>query len=425
MEVLMNIRSLAKQGYSKRAIARLTGLHRETVKKYLSGELPVYEGVNRSGKIEAYKGLVECWLSQQAYQATRIHELLLVQGFKGSYSTVRRYVESIKKDRDKVAYVRFETMPGQQAQVDFGDFQIECADGSKLTVYCFIMVLGFSRKMYVEFIDRCTMANFLKCHQHAFGFFKGIPAEILYDNMKNVVIRKFVGKIEWNPTFAQFCAHYGFKPLTTPACSPWAKGKVERPIQYIRERFWRGYVFGNIPETNKNILGWIRDVADCRRHGTTHEKVDDRFEKERASLGCLPPGPYDVCEKCTRQVYKDCQLSFDGNRYVAPHEYAGKKVLLKISDGILRIFHDDTLIAVYQIPEGRGQTLSHPEFYQRLKEDRDQLRRKYRKPFFKKARATRGLDGRGLGVDVMQRALSAYDALIEVKPSADREVNHG
>jgi transposase len=223
-------------------MARMSGLHRDTVKKYLEdGILPTYKAVNRENKLEAFKGLIDGWLSQQDYQATRIHELLLVQGFEGSYSTVRRYVETLKEKRDHVAYVRFETLPGQQAQVDFGDFQIICADGKKLTIYCFIMVLGFSRKMYVEFIDCCTMANFLKCHQHAFGFFGGIPAEIIYDNMKNVVIKKVIGSVTFNATFELFCTHYGFKPKTTPAYSPWAKGKVERPIKYIRERFWRGY----------------------------------------------------------------------------------------------------------------------------------------------------------------------------------------
>lgn len=413
MEALMDIRSLAKQGYSMRAIARMTGLHRYTIKKYLEdGVLPTYKAVNRQGKIEAYKGLIDGWLSQQNYQATRIYELLLAQGFQGSYHTARRYVKTLKEQRDHVAYVRFETLPGQQAQVDFGDFQIECADGKKLTIYCFIMVLGFSRKMYIEYIDCCTMANFLGCHQRAFGFFGGIPAEIVYDNMKNVVIKKLVGVVEWNPTFAAFCAHYGFKPLTTPAYSPWAKGKVERPIQYLRERFWRGYVFTNLLQANKDIGVWLATVADERIHGTTHEKVNERFVKERGALGLLPLSPYDISEKCYRKVHKDCQLCFGGNRYVVPHEYARKTVLLKINDGILRIFFDDTLIAVYQIPESKGQTLAHPQFYQRLKEDRDQLRRKYRKPFFKKAWATRGLETHRLGVDVMKRSLSVYDIAI-------------
>ena len=410
LEVLMDIRSMARRGYSQRAIARMTGLHRDTIKKYLQRNTkPIYKGINRESQLNPFKALIDGWLSQQDYQASRIHELLQCQGFNGSYDVVQRHVKELKEQRDRVAYIRFETLPGQQAQVDFGDFTIECSDGSKMTIYCFIIVLGFSRKMYVEFIDRCTMPNFLRCHQRAFEFFGGIPAEILYDNMKNVVIKKLIGKVEWNKTFLSFCLHYGFKPLATPAYSPWAKGKVERPIQYVRERFWRGYVYHDLSETNKNIIQWIRTVADIRKHGTTKEKVTDRFEKERPFLSLLPLSAYDTSEKEIRKVQKDCQISFNGNVYVVPHEYVGKTVLLKFIDDNLRIFYDDKLIASYQIPKEKGRMLGHPEFYQRLREDKDQLRRKYRKPFLKKARATRGLVKERLNIEVARRSLSSYD----------------
>ena len=408
-EEVMNIRSLAKQGYSMRAIARTTGLHRETVKKYLEdGKIPVYQKQKRKSTLIPYHGLIHEWLSRQDYQASRIHELLQCQGFTGAYDCVQRYVRSIKEQRDRVAYIRFETMPGQQAQVDFGDFQISCSDGRTITIYCFIMVLGYSRHMYIEFIDKCTMTNFLACHQHAFGFFRGVPAEILYDNMKNVVIRRLAGSIQWNREFEAFAMHYGFKLLATPPYSPWAKGKVERPIHYVRERFWRGYIFNNISQTNQDIRRWINAVAGQRVHGTTKEKVCIRFNCEQSYLGDLPRSPYDISEKVTRTVYKDCQIAFDGNRYVVPHEYVGRKVLLRIRDGIIRVFYDDQMIAVYRIPEGKGKTLAHPHFYQRLRADQEQIRRKYRKPFGK-AKATRGLLKHGLKVEVMQRSLSVYD----------------
>jgi transposase len=416
-EKVMDIKSLAKQGYSKRHIARITGLHRNTINKYLTGTLPVYKKTQRQGLLKPYHGLIEDWLQQQNYQASRIYELLQGQGFKGSYDVVQRHVKKLKNKRDHVAYVRFETLPGQQAQVDFGDFVISCSDGSKLTIYCFIMVLGYSRKMYIEFIDRCTLANFLKCHQKAFAYFGGIPCEILYDNMKNVVIKKLVGLIKWNQSFWAFCLHYGFKPLTTPAYSPWAKGKVERPIGYMRERFWRGYQYSDLKYANKDILEWLKEVADDRIHGTTHEKVSLRFEKEKPFLGFLPPNAYDISEKLWRNVYKDCQVAFDCNRYVVPHEYVGKDVLLKINDGELRIFYDDKLLVTYKIPEGKGQTLG-AELYERLKKDRDQIKRKYRKPFFKKAWATRGLLSGRMDIEVRNRPLSEYQDLLDGGPHA-------
>ena len=416
-EKIMDIKSLAKQGYKIRHIARITGLHRNTIKKYLEGTLPVYKKSNRESCLKSYHGLIEGWLQQQNYQASRIYELLQTQGFKGSYDVVQRHVKKLKDKRDQVAYVRFETMPGQQAQVDFGDFAISCNDGSKLTIYCFIMVLGYSRKMYIEFIDRCTLANFLKCHQKAFEYFGGIPCEILYDNMKNVVIKKMVGLIQWNQSFWAFCLHYGFKPLTTPAYSPWAKGKVERPIGYVRERFWRGYQYTDLKYANKDILEWLRDVADDRIHGTTHEKVRLRFEKEKPFLGPLSSIAYDISEKLWRKVYKDCQVAFDCNRYVVPHEYVGRDVLLKIHDGELRIFHDDKLLVTYKISEGKGQTLG-AELYERLKKDKDQIKRKYRKQFFKKARATRGLIGDRMSIEVRHRPLSEYQDLLDGGPHA-------
>jgi len=408
-EQLMDIRSLAKQGYSQRAFARMTGVHRETVKKYLQEDkLPVYKAIYRQSKLEKFKPIIKSWLGQEDYQATRIHELLLLEGFTGSYPTVQRYVNKIKEKRDRTAYIRFETMPGQQAQVDFADFKIKCADGSEITIYCFIMALGYSRHMYVELIDKCTITNFLACHQHAIGYFGGVPAEILYDNMKNVVIRRMKKEIQWNKEFESFAMHYGFKPILTPTYSPWAKGKVERPIKYVRERFWRGYEFTDIGQANINIRQWINTVAGARIHGTTKEKVLERFNREKPYLGSLPHRPYDISEKARRKVYKDCQLSFGANRYVVAHECVGKKVLLKIRDGIMRIFDDDHMIAVYRIPLGKGQVIENPKFYQRLRKDKEQLRKKYRKPYGK-AKATRGLVKHGMQYEVMQRSLSEYD----------------
>ncbi|MEA3378788.1 MAG: IS21 family transposase [Nanoarchaeota archaeon] len=408
-EEVMNIKSLRKQGYSIRAISRMAGLHRDTVDKYLEeGEIPIYKKINRQSKLDTFKPLIEGWLSQENYQASRIHELLICEGFEGSYDVVQRHVKTIKAKRDRAAYVRFETIPGQQAQVDFADFKIKCANGTELTIYCFVMVLGYSRHMYVELIDKCTMTNFLACHQHAFGFFGGIPAEILYDNMKNVVIKRMLKKIQWNKEFEAFAMHYGFKPILTPTYSPWAKGKVERPIKYVRERFWRGYVFTDIGQANINIRQWINTVAIERIHGTTKEKVQERFNRERPYLGSLPHRPYDISEKARRKVYKDCQLSFGANRYVIAHECVGKKVLLKIRDGIIRIFDDDQMIAVYKIPPGKGQVIENPKFYQRLRKDKEQLRKKYRKPYGK-AKATRGLVKHGMQYEVMRRSLSEYD----------------
>ena len=122
----------------------------------------------------------------------------------------------------------------------------------------------------------------------------------------------------------------------------------------------------------------------------------------------MPHKPYNISEKAYRKIYKDCQFSFGANRYVVPHEYTGKKVLLKIRNGIIRIFDDDQIIAVYNIPSGKGQVIANSKFYQRLLKDKEQLRKKYRKPYGK-AKATRGLVKYGMQYEVIQRSLSEYD----------------
>ena len=412
-EECMDIWALRRQGYSIRAIARKLGLHRKTVKKYLaSKEFPAYHKANRKSALEPWRDTIEDWLSTEDYQATRVHEMLARQGFQGSYDVVKRYVRQVKESRDRIAYLRFETMPGQQAQVDFGDFQVLAPDGAVRTLYLFVMVLGYSRHMYVEFIEHCTMTAFLDCHINAFMAFDGVPGEILYDNMRNVVVRRHVGKAEFNKTFLDFAAHYGFKPQACPPYSPWCKGKVERPMDYIRERFWRGYQYITRGQANRDIRQWNEEVAKVRVHGTTKQKVDERFELERPQLGLLPARPYDTSEKVTRKVYRDCQVSFGGNRYVVPHWLAGRIVLLKIKNGVLKVYDDDELKACYLIPEGKGHLMAHAAFYEALKRDKEQFRRKYRIPQGK-GKATRGLLKRGLVHEMVQRRpLSVYDSVV-------------
>jgi transposase len=374
-----------------------------------AGGIPGYKVETRRSGLEPYYGMIGDWLAQEDYQATKVYELALHQGYTGSYETVKRQVRKVKEERDRRAYLRFETHPGLQGQVDFADFKVTSFDGQELTVYAFVMVLGFSRHMYVEFIDRCTMTSFLDCHKNAFGYFGGIPGEILYDNMKNVVIRRLVGRAVFNATFQDFAVHYRFKPIACPPYSPWYKGKVERPIDYIRERFWRGYGYQSLTRVNMDMLDWLNTVAVCRIHGTHRQRVSDRFEVEKTCLGTIPHRPYDTSEKVIRTVYKDCQISVGGNRYVIPHHYVGKKVLVKIKDGLLRVFSDDVLLVTYHIPEGKGQVVADPRFYEALRQDQRQIRLKYRIPG--KGKATRGLQKDGLRVEVQRRSLAEYDRL--------------
>lgn len=408
MEVFMDIFSLRNQGFSIRTIAKKLGIHRKTVMKYLETTAfpDCRKTYQRVSVLEPYHQVIQDFLDEDDYKATWIFQRLKNLGFTGSYETVKRYVGTIKEQKTRIAYIRFETEPGLQAQVDFGDFQIQEPGGRTTTVYAFVMVLGFSRGMYVEYINHCTLDSFMDCHANAFRYLGGIPAEILYDNMKNVVIDRKEGRINFNVEFVHFARHYGFTPKACPPYSPWVKGKVERSMDYIRERFWRGYTFTSLATLNRDMRIWLDETANKRIHGTHQQPVIVRWLEEMLRLGALPASDYDTSIKLYRKVYKDCQVSYNTNRYLVPHLMVGKKILLKIKNGVLRIFHDQDLLVTYQEAEGKHTVVGNPLFYEQLKRDQEQNRRKYGKS---KGKATRGLTTSSLFPQVEQRPTSDYD----------------
>ena len=405
----MEILDLHRSGLSQRAIARRLGISRNTVKKYLDAPeecLKNPPSYHRASILEPYYDAIKAWLEEDGYYtATWIYDRLVNQGYTGSYETVKRKVAELKKHKQKIAYMRFETEPGHQAQVDFGEFQVEMPDGSIKKLYLFSMILGYSRKIYTELIERCDMPSFLDCHIHAFEYFSGVPDQILYDRMKNVYIAKLAGRDKFNSTLLGFAVHYVFTPKVAPAYAAWVKGKVERPYTFIREGFWRGYGYVNLVTANKDLWVWIAK-KDERIHGTTHEKISTRFNREQPFLNALPPQQFDTSYRIYRKVYKDCTVHFEGNRYVVPHRLVGESVILREKDGQLRIFENNWLVIIYEMPATKGNLIQHKAFYEALKKDQAMNRRKYH----------RGKRGKGRAKQTISPSKPKYDMDVEVRP---------
>ena len=409
MEVFMDIFALRRQGLSLRAISRKLGIHRNTVTKYLqNGSAPCYQKRQRKSSIlDPYRHIISAFVHQDDYQATWIFERIRKMGYQGSYELVKIFVRQLKEQLQRIAYARFETEPGHQAQMDWADFQISEPNAKTTTIHLFALLLGFSRTIYGRFVERCTLQHFMDCHIQSFHYLGGVPSEVLYDNMKNVVIGRKKDKVIFNNEFLHFAHHYRFQPIPCPPYSPWVKGKIERPIDYIRERFWRGYRFESVQKANQDLRRWLDEVANQRVHGTHRQPVVLRWQQELADLGKLPSRDYDTSLKVFRKVYKDCQVSYETNRYVLPHTVVGKKVMLKIKNGTIRFYDDDQLLATYNQPQGKHQLVANPFFYEQLKRAKDQLRRKYGRS---KGKATRGLVDASLFPQVMHRPLADYEA---------------
>ena len=412
----MEILDLHRSGLSQREIARKLGISRNTVKKYIENPescIKDTDACERQSILDPYEGAIKAWLDEdEYYKSTWIYDRLVNQGYTGSYETVKRKVGKLKKNKQKIAYMRFETEPGHQAQVDFGEFQIDLPDGSVKKLYLFSMILGYSRKIYTEFIEQCDMPSFLDCHIHAFDYFKGVPDQILYDRMKNVYIAKLAGKHKFNATLIGFALHYGFTPQVAPAYAAWVKGKVERPYTFIREGFWRGYGYVNTARANKDLWSWILK-KDERVHGTTHEKISVRFEREQPHLTSIPYQAFDTSYRIYRKVYKDCTVHFESNRYVLPHPLVGKQVILRMKNDQLRIFENHHLVVVYDIPQTKGNLVQKKRFYEALKKDLDMNRRKYNHSRKKgPAKQTISPTAPGYEMDVEIRSILEYEQFI-------------
>lgn len=410
----MDILDLHRSGLTQRAIARKLGISRNTVKKYIEAPeccLKSPKPYQRKSMLDPYHSTIKAWLEEdEFYTGTWIYDRLVNQGYTGSYETVKRKVGKLKKQKQKIAYMRFETDPGHQAQVDFGEFHVELPDGSIKKLYLFSMILGYSRKIYTEFIERCDMPSFLDCHIHAFKYFAGVPDQILYDRMKNVYIAKLAGKHKFNSTLVGFAFHYGFTPKVAPAYAAWVKGKVERPYTFIREGFWRGYGYVNTARANKDIWSWIIK-KDERIHGTTHEKISIRFEREQPYLNHLPHQSFDTSYRIYRKVYKDCTVHFEGNRYVLPHRLVGEQVILRLKKTQLRIFENNHLVVVYDIPSTKGNLVQKKQFYEALKNDQDMNLRKY----------NHGRKGKGRAKQTISPQAPKYDMDVEIRSILEYE----
>ncbi|GAB6098080.1 IS21-like element ISMac3 family transposase [Desulfatiferula olefinivorans] len=405
----MDIITLYRRGLSQHAISRELGISRNTVKKYIDNPDLAFnrpQRQQRPSQLDPYIGNITTWIEEdKGYMATWIYDRLTSMGFTGSYEIVKRKVRQIKERHQKVAFMRFETEPGYQAQVDFAEFQIEHPNGHIEKLYLFSMVLGYSRKTYAELIKRCDLPTFLDCHIRAFEFFGGIPSEILYDRMKNVYIGRLAGRDRFNDTLVGFACHYGFNPKVAPAYAAWVKGKVERPYAFIREGFWRGYGYVCLETANRDLMTWLAK-KEQRVHGTTHEVVAVRFDREQPHLGSLPRKAVDTSYRIVRKVYKDCTLRFEGNSFVVPHQLVGKQLVLRVKDHIMRIYDDDRFVVIYEIPSTKGNLVQEKRFYRDLKNDRDMNRRKYGhvKP------------GKGRAKHTISPLKPAYDIPVDIRP---------
>jgi len=364
----MEMRADYKKGLSYKEIALKNNIDWRTAKKYAHSEnKPKYELCEpKPSKLDPYKEQIDIWLEEAPYSAVRIMEKLVEMGCESKYTIIRQYVATKKTELDQKATVRFETMPGLQAQVDwafFEDYRV-FEDGEWKKLYCFLMVLGYSRMRYIEFVTDMTTSTLIRCHINAFRYFGGYPEEILYDNMKQVVVKRLLKQEDstMNSQFEDFCGFYGFRPIL---CRPYrgqTKGKVERTVAFVRDNFMTGIKYENLLDLNNQAMKWNVKVNE-KVHATTNEIPRKRLLQENLS----PLTREYIIDKINlRKVEKDCLISYAGNKYSVPSEYTCKYVTVVVLDNMLAAYYEGKQIALHMLSYHKNTMNVNKQHYRKM-----------------------------------------------------------
>lgn len=357
---------LKAEGMTVSGMARATGLERKTVRRCLRQVR--WQGYRRAGKREGLLDVHRGWLEERApqvgYSARILYQELCAQrGFTGGYGTVRDAVRPLRKESAAalLTQCRFETEPGEQAQVDWGQVRVRL--GTEIQeVHIFVMTLGYSRRAWTEGYEHERMESLLLAHEHAFEHFGGVTREILYDRMRTVIQGEREGKKRWNPTFAAFAQYWGFEPRVCRPYRAQTKGKVESGVKYVKRNFLPGRVFRDLEDFNEQLATWQAQIADRRVHGTTHELPIERFAREAGALTPLVGrAGFLAAMPRKRVVASDWLVSIDTNRYSVPWRLIGATVEVFRVGGDWQIRHRGAVVAEHPVCEGRYQLCVKPE----------------------------------------------------------------
>lgn len=368
------IRQLYNQGLTITEIANIMNLTRKTVSVNLKKETaPKYSRKKqKESKLNPYKDYIRAQLEVYNLTAKRLFKKIKEQGYKGGYGIVAKFVNIEKRDMRKQAVLRFETLPGEQSQVDWGYFGeiYDQEQKRRIKLYCFFMILGYSRMLYIEFFERAHIENFLIGHNNAFKYFGGYTKEILYDNLKSVVIKRALRakESEFNKKFMDFAGYYGFNPILCRPYKPNTKGKVENSVLYARQNFFAGEEFISLNDINKKSRIWIETVS-ARIHSTTKQQPIERLKLE-GLFTIKNKKLYDTSAIKYRRVFNDCHFSYGGNFYSVPYKYAGKEISVKEDANEITVFYRDEAIARHILAAAKGQRISNPDHFEGLREIR-------------------------------------------------------
>lgn len=376
------ILSLLRLGWSIRRIARETGTRHETIRRYgvAAGLLKptaakphtpaeVFPGSGPSeprsptrSSAEAFREFIVGELAKGRNAKAIYQDLVAHRGYSATYESVKRFVRKVHKHEPKIS-CRFETEPGQEAQVDYGEGAParDPRTGKYRKPRLFVMTLGNSRHAFRKVVWRSSTEIWCRLHEEAFAYFGGATHTIRLDNLKEGVLKPDVYDPQLNPLYAKLLAHYGVVPLPCRPYAPDLKGKVESAVGYTQKTALKGKRFESLEEENTHLAQWNEHCAATRIHGTTKRQVRAMFEEERPHLLPLPLARFEYYRICERTVHFDGYIEVDSAYYSAPPRCAGSKVVVHVGRLWLRIVDRKTheCLREHPIALQKGQRRTH------------------------------------------------------------------
>jgi transposase len=318
--------------------------------------------VPRASKLDPFKRTIRQLIENHPYSAVQIFQRLREAGYEGGISILKDYLHTVRPRRAP-AFLTLAFAAGECAQVDWGHYGAVNVGNTRRKLSFFVMVLCYSRLMYLEFTVSQTMEHFLACHQHAFEFFgHRVPAKIMVDNLKSAVLKRLTGQAPvFNPRYLDFAQHHGFQIVACGVGQGQEKGRVEAGVGYIKKNLLAGLDIPDFHALNPAARQWLDTIANQRIHGETRRRPVELFETEKPRLHPMPPNPYDIGTVHTVRASNRFRVTFDTNRYSVPAEYASQRLLLKSYPDRLCVYHDNKLIARHPRSVDRHRDFEDPD----------------------------------------------------------------
>jgi len=362
------------EGLTVPQIASELALDSRTVRKWVTQQFRPKILPHRASKLDPFKRDIVRMLETHPYSAAQILQRIRENGFDGGYTIVKSYVRKVRPAKSR-AFLTLSFAPGECAQVDWGSYGTVKVGATQRRLSFFIMLLCYSRMMYLEFTVSQTMEHFLGCHQNAFHFFGSVPKKIMVDNLKSAVLKRIVGQEPvFNPRYLSFARHHGFSIQPCNVGKGNEKGRVENAVGYVKKNFLAGLDIPDFSALASAARNWLDTIANVRIHGRTRQRPIDLFEKERLFLLPIPQNPFDVATVSQLRASSQFRVTLDTNRYSVPAQYAGVSLTLKAYPDRICVYHQDKLISRHVRSYDRNQDFEDPDHPRQLLEQRKKAR---------------------------------------------------